>query len=239
MEDVMNKRAPLALAVGFSILLFSGSLAALPTGAQDPPPPPPQMRQGGARMAGGERSGGTIVSVGVDRFELKKMNGEAQTIMVDGQTRFREGQRGDQKELGLEDLKPGDHVMVMGKLNDTKEFVASVVHRLTPGEMARFQNAGDRTFGQIVSIQGNELKIHNPFRGDQIVVVSDQTSIMKDSQPITLKDLKVGDRIAAMGKETDGRLAAERVFTGAFQRGRGRMNRPPSESQPPPPPPNP
>jgi Domain of unknown function (DUF5666) len=219
---------------GLAILLLSTMGTAQPARAQYEPPAPPQMQGGRERMAGGERAGGTIVSVGVDRIEVKRMNGESQTVMVNDQTRILEGQRDDQKTLGLEDLKAGDHVMVMGKSNDNKEFLAAVVRRLTPEEVARMQNAGDRAFGQIVSIEGNEIKVHNQFRGDQVVVVSDQTSIMKDGQAITLKDLKVGDRIIAMGKETDGKLTAERVTSGRFQRGRGRMNRTPSSVQPPP-----
>jgi hypothetical protein len=227
-----HKRLLSALTVGLAILL-SMPLMAQSEGQQNQPPP--QM-QGGMRPGmRGPRAGGTIVSVGVGQFQLKKMNGETQTVLVNDQTRIREGQRDNQKTLQLDDLKPGDHVMVMGQLNDNKEFVATFVHRLTPEEMARCQNAGDRAFGQIVSIEGNEIKVHNQFRGDQTIVVNDQTTFTKDGQAITLKDLKVGDRIAAMGQETDGKLTAERVLTGRFQRGRGRMGRPPSGDQPPPP----
>jgi hypothetical protein len=236
-EGVMRKRFLSALVLGIAVFLLSGEGRAAPAGPQNEPQPAPPSRQYGERGAAGQRTGGAITSVGVDRFELKGMNGETQTILVDDQTRFRQGQRESQKELGLEDLKPGDHVLVMGKLNDHKEFVASVVRRLTPEELARFQNAGDRAFGQIVSIQGNQLKIHNQYRGDQIVVVNDQTSIMKDGQAITWKDLKVGDRVAATGKEADGRLTADRIFSGQFQRGRGRMTRPPAGNELPPPPP--
>lgn len=230
----MNKKRLSVLQMGFALLLLSATGLAQPARAQNEPVPPPQSRGGSEGRAAGERAGGTISSVGVDRFELKGRNGEAQTVLVDDQTRFREGSRENQKDLSLEDLKAGDRVTVMGKLNDNKEFVASVVRRLTPEEIARFENSGGRTFGQIVSIQGNELKIHNQFRGDQVVVVSDQTSIMKDGQAITPKDLKVGDRVAAIGKEADGKLAAERIISGQFQRGRERMNRPPSGDQPPP-----
>ncbi len=185
------------------------------------------------RAQRGDRAGGTITSVGVDRIEVKRMNGEAQTILVGDDTRITEGRRENEKKLGLEDLKPGDMVMAMGQPNNEKEFVASAVRRITPEEIARFQS-GDRAFGQIVSIDGNEIKIHNQYRGDTTVVVNDQTSFTKDEQSITLKDLKAGDRIFASGKETDGKLVADRVATGRFQRGRGRMMRPPGPGQNPP-----
>jgi hypothetical protein len=232
-----HKRSLPALTAGLAILLSISLMAQSQGQENEPPPGPPPMQQGvgpGMRSPG---AGGTIVSVGVGQIQIKKMNGETQTVLVNDQTRIREGQRDNQKTLRLDDLKPGDHVMVMGQLNDNKEFVATFVHRLTPEEMARSQSAGDRAFGQIVSIEGNEMKVHNQYRGDQTIVVNDQTTFMRDGQAITLKDLKVGERVFAMGKETDGKLTAERVTTGRMMRGRGRgrMIRPPNGAQPPPP----
>jgi Domain of unknown function (DUF5666) len=224
----IRHRAVLETILGF-FLISAGVVGLL---AQQNQAPPPYGQQRGMRPTG-ERSGGTITSVGVDRFEVKRMNGETQTVLVNDSTRISEGSREDRKQLGLEDLKPGDRVMVMGKTNDHQEFVADFVHRLTPEEAQRFQNSGDRAFGQIVSINGNEIKINNRFRGDMTVVVNDQTSFMKDQQKITLKDLKAGDRIFATGKETDGKLTADRVMTGRMQRGRGRLMSPPAQDQPP------
>ena len=47
-------------------------------------------------------------------------------------------------------------------------------------------------------------------------MVNEQTNLVKDGQPITLKDLKVGDRIFALGQETNGQFVATRIFTGQF-----------------------
>ncbi len=159
---------------------------------------------------------GTVSSVGVDRFEIKKMDGKVQAILVDDQTRFRE----EQKEINLEDLKPGDRVMVRGKMSDKDEFAALGVRRITEQEIQRFQaGAGERAFGQIVAIDNNRIKIHNEFQGDKTVVVNDQTVFVKDGQPITLQDLKAGERIFARGKETNGEFVATRVMSGQFPRG--------------------
>ena len=54
-------------------------------------------------------------------------------------------------------------------------------------------------------------------QGERIVLVNEQTQFMKDGQPIALKDLKVGDRIFALGKETQGQFLATRVVTGQFR----------------------
>jgi 3-dehydroquinate synthase class II len=141
------------------------------------------------------------------------MDGSTQTVMVDEHTRYRQGQQ----DIQLEDLKPGDQVFVRGQANSNKEFVAEAVRRVTADEMQRFQNAGERVFGAIVSIDKNQLKVSNPRQGERTVLVNDQTQFMKDGQPIALKDLKVGDRIFALGKETQGQFLATRVVTGQFR----------------------
>jgi uncharacterized protein DUF5666 len=187
--------------------------------AQEKPPQPGS--QPAPRETGEERAFGTIASVGIDRFELKKMDGSAQTVLVDDQTHYRHGQQ----DIQLEDLKPGDRVAVRGRTSPQKEFVATVVRRMTEEEIGRFQNAGERVFGEIVSIDGNQLKVRNPRQGERIVLVNEQTVLRKQGDPITLKDLKVGDRIFALGKESDGKLTATRIFTGQFRRageGKGR-----------------
>ena len=165
------------------------------------------------RQFGGPAVFGTITSVGVDRFEIKKMDGSTQTVMVDEHTRYRQGQQ----DIQLEDLKPGDQVSVRGQANSNKEFVAEAVRRATADEMQRFQNAGERVFGAIESIDKNQLKVSNPRQGERIVLVNEQTQFMRDGQPIALKDLKVGDHIFALGKETQGQFLATRVVAGQFR----------------------
>ena len=133
--------------------------------------------------------------------------------MVDDQTRYRQGER----ELQLEDLKPGDHIFLRGRTNADQGVVAVVVRRITEEEIQRFQNFGERAFGEIISIEKNLIKIRNPRQGEQTVVVNEQTEFRKEGQPITLKDLKVGDRIFAVGKESEGQFVATRVSTGQFR----------------------
>jgi hypothetical protein len=252
----------------FSFAIFLGALSAL-AGAQSPnaaPGPPPErpakgQNPGPDRRPGGPRLAGTVTSVGVDRFEIKSMDGSAHTILVDDQTRYRESQ----KDIQLEDLKVGDHVMVMGKMSpatagtapaggassaapssatvgtpvagsDQAGFTAAMVRRMTDAELQRFSmggaNAGERVFGEIVSIDNNQLKVRNPRSGDQtVVVVDDQTTFLKDNQPIALKDLKVGDRVFAVGKTANGQFAATRVMTGQLRGGGQWRQRQPNPDQ--------
>jgi hypothetical protein len=102
--------------------------------------------------------------------------------------------------------------------------VAENVRRITAEEMQRFQNAGERVFGAIVSVDKNQIKVNNPRQGERTITVNDQTQFIKDGQPIALKDLKVGDRIFAMGSENQGQFLATRIMTGQFGQGRRRDN---------------
>jgi Cu/Ag efflux protein CusF len=63
--------------------------------------------------------------------------------------------------------------------------------------------------------------VRNRFQGEMTIVVNDQTTFTKQGQAITLKDLKVGDRIFAVGKEEKGQFVATQIRTGMMGQGRG------------------
>ena len=221
----MKKRSSLIL--GFALLYILAVGWKLPGAQQTQGSPNPPA---GREMPGqGEHTGGAIVSVGVDRFTIKKADGTEQTVLVNTQTHFRQGR---QQELQLEDLKPGDQIMVTGSANENKEFVARMVRRVTQEELAQMPKPGEAVFGEIISISKDQLKVRNRMEGERVVVVNEQTTFMKEGQPITVKDLKVGDRVFATGKETNGQFIATRVATGQFQRGGGQF-RPRNEEGPP------
>ena len=207
-------RKLIVLALGLTLFIIAGiGFSQQQDESKSPPQNPP-------RQFGGPPLSGTITSVGVDRFEIKKRDGSAQTVMVDEHTHYRQGQQ----DIQLEDLKPGDTVFVRGQANANKEFVAENVHRITAEEMQRFGNGGERVFGAIVSIDKNQIKVNNPRQGDRTITVNDQTQFVKDGQTIALKDLKVGDRIFATGSEKQGQFLATRVMTGQFRQGWRRDN---------------
>jgi len=259
----MSKKLLLSISMLLALIVAS-SLAAQQNS------PSPGQEPGRRGMGGPPPVLGTITSVGVDRFEIKKPDGATQTVLVDDQTRIRQRpeQRQEQQqqpqapqELQLEDLKVGDHVMVRGAPNADKQAAAMFVSRITAEQFERFQsgggpgggpggggmgpgggagggqrgpgggggfgpggggpNAGTRAGGQIVSIDGNQIKVQRRQGGERVIVVTDQTTFNKEGKTITLKDLKVGDRIFASGKEADGKFVATEVRSGFPGGGRG------------------
>ena len=224
----------------FSILVLG--LACSLT-AQENPPSPGQERP--RHEMGGPPLMGTVTSVGVDRFEIKKADGATQTVLVNDQTHFRQRQPGQEQpqEFQLEDLKVGDHVFVRGTPNNDKQVVAMGVNRMSAEQFERFQSGGfggpggggergggmgpgggmqgTRAGGEIVSINGNQIKVNSRRNGERVIVVNDQTTFSKEGQTIALKDLKVGDRIFAMGKEANGQFVATEIRSGRPGGGRG------------------
>ena len=205
----MSNQFRLSMAILLALTL-AGPLAAQGT-------PPGQGPQPPRREMGGERVLGTVASVGVDRFEVKKPDGTTQIVLVNNQTSYME----QQQRFQLEDLKPGDHIAVRGNLNSDKQFVALGVRRVTEEQLQRFQaggdrgpGAGDRIGGDIISIDQNRIVVRNPWQGEKTIAINDQTTFSKEGQTITSKDLKVGDRIFASGKEVQGQFMATQVRTG-------------------------
>ena len=159
---------------------------------------------------------GTVASVGVDRLTVKTMDGKEQGIMVSDQTRYREGE----KDLQLEDLKAGDRVFIRSRTGADNQKSALMVRRMTDEQMQRFGGQGDRAFGEIVAIEKNQLRLRNRMQGERVVKIDEQTTFMKEGKPSTLADLKVGDRVMAVGKESDGSFTATRVMSGPMGPGR-------------------
>ena len=240
----MSKKVLLSFPI---LLLF---LLASPLAAQQNSPTPNAGQDQGRRGMGGPPPVlGTITSVGVDRFEIKTPDGATQTVMINDQTHYRQRVEGQQQpqELALEDLKVGDHVMVRGTPNADKQVVAAGVNRMTAEQFQRFQSfaaqggpaggpggpggggpgggggmEGTRAGGEITAIKGNQITVQSRRAGERVIVVNDQTTFNKEGQTVALKDLKVGDRIFAMGKEVDGKFVATEVHSGRPGGGGGR-----------------
>jgi len=191
-------------------------LAGLNAGlAQETPQPGPGARLEPGHEFGGARVMGIVASVGVDRFSVKAPEGNEQTVLVDEQTRYREGQ----KDIQLKDLKPGDRVFVRAQTDTSNGLKAQMARRLAEEEMQRF-GSGERAFGEIIAIEKNQPKLRNPRQGERIVKFDAQTTFVKEGKPSTLQELKVGDRIMAIGKETSHGFTATRIMAGPMQRGR-------------------
>jgi len=187
---------------------------------------PRDERQRDAVGQPGDRTGGTVSSVGVGSFQITRRDGSSLTVLVNDQTRLQE----DQKTIQLEDLKTGDHVLVIGQAGGQNQMAASAVRRLTQQDLQQFQ--GSRAFGRITAINDNQITVTNRREGEKTLTVNDQTTFTKDEQPISLKDLKAGDMIMARGKEENGQFVATEIVSRQFQPQRQGLQRRPPQPTP-------
>lgn len=227
-------------------LILGCTLAVAPLLAQDPQQPQPGTQQQSpsgppgtqGRFRGGRGGAfGTIQSVGVNQLVIKRQDGETTTVQVNSETKFSD--RG--KPIEFEDLKPGDRVMVhahapLAESNGPASpgeaapnsgaapraaaapavILAESVTRVPPGMSAGFN--APRAFGRITAINGNQLTLQNR-QGERVITVASDAEIMKDGQAVTLKDLKVGDPVMALGQESNGQFTANHIMSGQFRRG--------------------
>jgi len=173
---------------------------------------------------------------------IRRQDGQTITVQVNSETKFAD--RG--RPIELEDLKPGDHVMVRSRdaLSETNGvaspnaatpnpagvpaanaapavILAASIVRAPAGQGGAFNAGGfnaPRAFGRITAINGNQLTVQNR-QGEKVITVASDAQIMKDGQPATLKDFKVGDPVMALGQETDSQFTASRIMSGQFLRG--------------------
>lgn len=71
--------------------------------------------------------------------------------------------------------------------------------------------------GQIIKIDGNTLIIKDPSNTEKTILITDQTTIIKDGQSIKVGDLQIDDKIAAIGQPNEqGQIEPKfiRVLTG-------------------------
>jgi hypothetical protein len=73
--------------------------------------------------------------------------------------------------------------------------------------------SGGFTSGEIVSIDNNTVTIKTQDGSNKIVVYSDSTKISKTSDG-SKSDLKVGERITAVGSESSGMITAQNISIG-------------------------
>ncbi len=241
MNSRVSKKAGALLGISLGC-----TLVAVPLLAQDAQQSQPSTQQegqagppGGPGQFHGPRRGGafgTIVSVGVNQLVIKRQNGETTTVQVNSETKFLD--RG--KPIELEDLKPGDRVMVRPHApldeasgvtppagatpnsgaapgaNAPAVILAASIARVPAGEGGAFN--APRAFGRITAINGNQLTVQNR-QGERVITVASDAQIMKDGQPASLKDFKVGDPVMALGQEDNGQFTATRLMSGQFRRG--------------------
>lgn len=174
--------------------------------------PEPGGGPGGGRMGfagGGRPVAGTIAEVTADHLTLKTDNGETYKVFISANTRFMK----DRQPVSASDLKVGDVVFTMGKLDENAKTVGAVMVAVLDPERAKQMREMQANYGKtwvagkITAIQETTITITGRDDKTFQLAVDENTSFRKRRDSITLADVKVGDMVSAKGAAKSGTFA--------------------------------
>lgn len=156
---------------------------------------------------------GKITAVHDGTIEVTNQDGQAVTVKLTPQTEFRK----DRQPAKVADFKVGDMVMVRGDKNADNTVTANMVGGRTgggpggPGGSSGFggrpgggmMNPGtlgkDYVAGEVKSIDAPKLIVVRTDGVTQTLELTEDTSLRRGRDSITMADIKVGDHIMARG----------------------------------------
>lgn len=205
----MNRKIQLLVFVALFAVLGVST-----TQAQDEPagPPPQGQGQGRGQGYGGQRptAFGKITAVHDGSLEVTGPDGNAVTVKITPQTEFRK----DREPAKVSDFKVGDMIMVRGTQNSDGTVTANMVGGRTGGGMMGGGPAGQRgggamanpgtlgkdyVAGEVKSIDPPKMTVLRTDGVTQTLELTEDTSLRRGHDSITMADIKVGDHVMARG----------------------------------------
>ena len=189
---------------------------------QDPVPQAPTSQTGapGQAAQGGQRRMGVfgkITAIHDQSIELAGPNGGMVIIKITGDTQFRK----EREAAKLSDFKVGDLVGVRGEQNPDNTWTAQMIGIRSNagfgGGAGRGEGRGaggpgggrgmmvsgvlgqDYIFGEIKAVDAPKLTILRPDNVTQTIELTEDTSLRKGRDSITMADIQTGDHVFVRG----------------------------------------
>ncbi|HEX8838602.1 MAG TPA: DUF5666 domain-containing protein [Candidatus Acidoferrum sp.] len=194
-------RSPLFL--GILGLLLTATLAP----AQDPAPP----QGAGQRQEEGRARGvmGKITAIKDGALELTRPDGASVTVKLTDKTEYRK----DRQSAKLADFKVGDLVFIRTEGKGDQDQTAAVVAGRTSGGpggqgmggpggmmMGGGELGKDFVFGEVKSVDAPKITVLRPDNVTQTLALSEETSLRKGRDSVTMADIQVGDHVFVRGE---------------------------------------
>jgi len=163
-------------------------------------------------------TGGEVTAVSGNSMTLKRRNGDAQTVVLNGSTIYKVGRADGSKS----DVKVGSKVTVQGSVSGST-FTALTVN-IQPTVVG----------GQVTAKTSSSITLKQRDGSSVVVHVSSGTTyrIRGDNTP-ALSDIAVGDMVIASGSpRSDGSIDADAVGSGRFKGGHDKNATPNSTTAP-------
>lgn len=212
----MKNKAARWLVLGLAVLGAGMSTRAQAPDAgagqeQGAPQGPGQRRGGGeGRMPG---TFGKITAISKNSMELAKPDGSTVTVKISSDTQFRK----DRQAVKAEDFKVGDIVFVRGDENPDHTVTAQVIGARGAGAGGPGASGGqgggrgfgagggfgeqgkDFVIGEVKSVDAPKLTILRTDNVKQTLELTEETSLHKGRDSITMADIQVGDHVMIRG----------------------------------------
>jgi Cu/Ag efflux protein CusF len=180
--------------------------------AQDDPGAAPAQQApggGGGQWQNGQRPVvfGKITAMHDGALEITGPDGQAVTVKLTPQTQFRK----DREPAKISDFKVGDMVAVRGDKNADNSVTAKMVNARTQGMGGPGGRSGggmmatpgtlgkDYVAGEVKSIDAPKMTVLRTDGVTQTLELTEETSLRRGRDSITMADIKVGDHIMARG----------------------------------------
>lgn len=194
-----------------------------------PNPSIPQPGNPASGPQGGEERGprviGRIAAIHQGSLDVTRPDGQTVTVKISSDTQFRK----DRQQAALTDFKVGDAIMVRGDENPDHSINAKMIGGRTgngpgpgaggmgmgrgnganggPGAGGRPGGMGgnmgtlgkDYVAGEVTAIDAPKLSIMRPDGVAQNVELTENTTLRKGRDPVTMADIKVGDHVMIRG----------------------------------------
>lgn len=172
--------------------------------------PAQRSRQGGGegRMPG---TFGKIIAISKNSMELAKPDGSTVTVKISSDTQFRK----DRQAAKAEDFKVGDVVFVRGDENADHTVTAQVIGARGAGGPGASSGQGggrgsgagggfgelgkDYVIGEVKSVDAPKLTVLRPDNVTQTLELTEETSLHKGRESITMAEIQVGDHVVIRG----------------------------------------
>lgn len=151
---------------------------------------------------------GKITAIHDGTIELAGPNGQSVTVKVTPQTEFRK----DRQPAKAADFKVGDIIMVRGEQNPDSSVTAKTIGGRTGGPGGGPAAAGgggflaaggtlgkDYVMGQVKAIDPPRLTILRTDNVTQTLELTEETTLRRGRESITMADIQVGDHVVAHG----------------------------------------
>src|SRR6267142_684011 len=171
------------------------ALASAPAAAdQEQGTPPAAGQRPGPNDGRGRPLLGKITAINKGSLELAKPDGTTVAVKLTDKTEYRKDRQGAK----LEDFKVGDMVFVRGEENADHSVTAQMIGGARGGIIGGRglgELGKDFVVGEVKSIDAPKLAVLRPDNVTQTLELSEETSLRRGRESITMADIQVGDHV--------------------------------------------